>query len=210
MTAKGVFQHSVSATRCRCSSCAILSPVAAKRAVPEKLEVLIDAARIAERVRELGAQISADYRGRPLRLIGILKGAWVFLADLVRAIDLEDVTVDFLGVASYGSAVESSGEVRITKDLDMSIEGLDVLIVEDILDTGVTFHYLLGVLATRKPRSLRSVTLLDKSSRRIRPIHADYVGFTISDAFVVGYGLDYAQGYRQLPDVCVLQHEVEG
>jgi len=167
-------------------------------------EVLITPDRIAARVRELGQEIARDYAGRPLRLVGILKGAWVFLADLIRAIDHDDVTVDFLGVASYGDTTHSSGEVRITKDLDMSIEGIDVLIVEDILDTGVTFDYILSALSAHKPRSLKVITLLDKPARRIKPIQADYVGFAIPDAFVVGYGLDYAQEYRQLPGICVL------
>jgi hypoxanthine phosphoribosyltransferase len=170
----------------------------------DSLEILLDAEQIARRVRELGAQISADYRGRPLHLVGILKGAWVFLADLVRQLDLE-VTVDFLGFASYGGGSHSSGEVKITKDLDQSIAGLDVLAVEDILDTGRTFEYLLGVLAAHEPKSLRAVTLLDKAARRLRPVHADYVGFTIPDAFVVGYGLDCAQRYRHLPDVRILR-----
>ena len=168
------------------------------------LEILVDAERIARRVRELATQISDDYRGKPLRLVGILKGAWVFLADLIRQLDLDNVSVDFLGLASYGGAAESSGEVRITKDLDLSLEGMDVLVVEDILDTGETFHYLRGVLEAHRPKSLRLVTLLDKAARRTRPIQADYVGFTIPNAFVVGYGLDYAQNYRQLPDVRIL------
>lgn len=168
-------------------------------------EVLISADRIAGRVRQLGAEITRDYRGRPLRLIGVLKGAWIFLADLIRALDLDDVTVDFLGVATYGSGKQTSGEVRVTKDLDHSIEDIDVLLVEDILDTGVTFDFLLNALRNRKPKSLRTVTLLDKPSRRIRPVRADYVGFSIPDDFVVGYGLDYAQNCRQLPDVCVLK-----
>ena len=171
------------------------------RRVPRNdLEVLLSAELIASRVKELAAQISADYRGRPLHLIGMLKGAWVFLADLVRHLDLE-VTVDFLSIASYGNDSYSSGVVRITKDLDQSIEGLDVLVVEDILDTGHTFEYLRGVLEAHKPKSLKVVTLLDKSSRRVRPVEADYVGFTIPDVFVVGYGLDYSQRYRNLPDV---------
>jgi hypoxanthine phosphoribosyltransferase len=175
------------------------------RKVPENnLEVLLSAEQIASRVRELAAQISADYRGRPLHLIGMLKGAWVFLADLVRHLDLE-VTVDFLGFASYGGDSVSSGAVRITKDLDQSIEGLDVLVVEDILDTGHTFEYLRGVLEAHKPKSLKVVTLLDKPSRRVRPVQADYVGFTIPDVFVVGYGLDYSQQYRHLPDVRILR-----
>ena len=168
------------------------------------LEILVDAERIARRVRELATQISDDYRGKPLRLVGILKGAWVFLADLIRQLDLDNVSVDFLGLASYGGGAESSGEVRITKDLDLSLEGIDVLVVEDILDTGETFHYLRGVLEAHRPKSLRLVTLLDKAARRTRPIRADYVGFTIPNAFVVGYGLDYAQNYRQLPDVRIL------
>jgi len=168
-----------------------------------ELEILYDAETIARRVRELAAQISADYRGRPLRVIGILKGAWVFLADLVRQLDLE-VTVDFLSFTSYGDNAHPSGAVKITKDLDQSVEGLDVLVVEDILDTGQTFEYLRGVLEAHKPHTLKVVTLLDKPSRRVRPVQADYVGFTIPDAFVVGYGLDHAQKYRHLPDIRVL------
>ncbi len=167
------------------------------------LEILIDSARISERVAQLGAQISTEYKGRPLHLIGILKGSWVFLADLIRHLDLQ-VTVDFLGFSSYNDAQTSSGQVKITKDLDSSIEGVDVLVVEDILDTGHTFHYLSGLLARRKPRSMKVVTLLDKPSRRINPVTPDFVGFTSPDAFVVGYGLDYAQRYRELPDVCIL------
>ncbi len=174
-------------------------------AIPQspQLETLLDSAKIAKRVAELGAQISADFRGKPLHLIGILKGSWIFLADLIRNLDLQ-VTVDFLGFASYGDGQSTSGQVKITKDLDSSIEGLDVLVVEDILDTGHTFHYLRGLLARRKPHSMKVVTLLDKPSRRINPVTADYTGFTIPDAFVVGYGLDYAQRYRELPDVCIL------
>jgi len=175
--------------------------MAMNHAVPaSNLEVLLDAETIARRVRELAREISADYRGRPLRLVGILKGAWVFLADLIRHLDLE-VTVDFLSIASYGDHSHSSGVVRVTKDLDESIEGLDVLVVEDILDSGHTFEYLRGVLEAHKPKSLKVVTLLDKPSRRVRPVHADYVGFTIPDVFAVGYGLDHAQQCRHLPDV---------
>lgn len=170
----------------------------------QNLEVLLNADQIARRVRELGAEISRDYRGRTPHLVGILKGAWVFLADLIRHLDVE-VTVDFMGIESYGSGSTSSGEVKITKDLDTSIEGRDVLVVEDILDTGRTFHFLDGVLSAHKPKSLKLVALLDKVSRRVIPVHADYVGFVIPDAFVVGYGLDYAQKYRQLREVCVLR-----
>ena len=168
------------------------------------LEILLDEEAIARRVLELGAQISADYRGRPVRLVGILKGAWLFLADLVRQLQLE-VTVDFLSFTSYGSGTEPSSSVKITKDLDESIEGLDVLVVEDILDTGQTFEYLLGVLQAHRPRSLKVVTLLDKPSRRVRPVKADYIGFTIPDVFVVGYGLDCAQQYRNLPEIRILR-----
>jgi hypoxanthine phosphoribosyltransferase len=168
------------------------------------LEVLLDAETIGRRVRELATQISADYGGRPVRLVGILKGAWVFMADLIRQLELE-VTVDFLSFSSYGDGAQSSGAVKITKDLDQSIAGLDVLVVEDILDTGQTFEYLRGVLDAHKPHSLKVVTLLDKPSRRVRPVQADYVGFRIPDIFVVGYGLDYAQRYRNLPDVRVLR-----
>jgi hypoxanthine phosphoribosyltransferase len=171
------------------------------------LEILLDEETIARRVRELAAQISADYRGRPVRLIGILKGAWVFMADLIRHLELE-VTVDFLSFTSYGDGAQSSGIVKITKDLDETIAGLDVLVVEDILDTGQTFEYLRGVLEAHQPRSLKVVTLLDKPSRRLRPVTANYVGFTIPDVFVVGYGLDYAQRYRNLREVRILRERV--
>ena len=164
----------------------------AESALEPQLEILLDAEKIQRRVKELGAQISAEYRGRPLHLIGILKGSWMFLADLIRALDLE-VTVDFLGFASYGDGQSSSGQVKITKDLDSSIEGLDVLVVEDILDTGHTFQYLQALLSRRKPKSLKVVTLLDKPSRRANPVRADYGGFTISHAFVGGYRLRFFQ-----------------
>ncbi len=171
----------------------------------EQIEVLLDAAKIQERVRELAAQISEDYRGRTPHLVGVLKGAWIFMADLIRSLSIE-ATVDFLSIQSYGSGATSSGEVKITKDLDVSIAGRDVLIVEDILDTGRTSHYLLGVLAAHNPASLKLVALLDKTSRRVIPVRADYVGFEIPDVFVVGYGLDYNQKYRRLPEVCCLPH----
>jgi len=180
-------------------------PVPQAGPVPAGLRVLIPAERIAARVRELGAEIARDYAGRPLRLVGVLKGAWVFMADLVRTLEHEALSVDFLGVATYGQSAQTSGEVRVTKDLDRSIEGIDVLVVEDILDTGVTFDFLLNALRNRKPRSLRTVTLLDKPSRRVRHVRADYVGFTIPDAFVVGYGLDYSERFRELPYVAVFE-----
>ena len=167
-------------------------------------EVLLSRYEIEQRVIALAAEITRDYRGRTPHLVGILKGAWVFMADLVRHMEI-DVTVDFLGITSYDSGTHSSGEVKITKDLDVSIEGREVLIVEDILDTGRTLKYLHEVLAIHKPRNLRVVTLLDKRSRRVVPVHADYVGFEIADIFVVGYGLDFDQKYRQLPDIHVLR-----
>jgi hypoxanthine phosphoribosyltransferase len=167
---------------------------------PGQLKILLSRQRIARRVREMGKEITSDFRGRPLHAIGILKGSTVFMADLLRQIRL-DVTVDFLGFASYGGSQDSSGEIRITKDLDTSIEDRDVLIVEDILDTGRTFERLERFLADHHPRSLKVAALLDKPSRRIEPVHADYVGFEIPDVFVVGYGLDYGQRYRNLADI---------
>ena len=166
--------------------------------------VLIPAADIQRRVRELGAEIGRECGEGPVYLIGVLKGSFIFLADLVRAIPAP-VRVDFIGAASYGAGTETTGQVRITKDLDAPIEGCDVIVVEDIVDTGTTLAYLLEVLAQRKPRSLRVAAFLDKPSRRTCDIQADFVGFTIEDRFVVGYGLDYAQDYRQLPDLCVLE-----
>lgn len=167
------------------------------------LEVLIPAERIAARTRELGAQIAADYPDGTLHLICILKGGCFFLADLARAIQ-RDVVVDFIGISSYGKGKTSSGEVRVTKDLDCSLEGHDVLIVEDIVDSGVTLNYLIHVLEQRRPRSIRIAALLDKPERRLRPVTVSYVGFRIPDKFVVGYGLDHAERYRNLSDVCVL------
>jgi hypoxanthine phosphoribosyltransferase len=165
--------------------------------------VLLEAEVIQKRVRELGLQISADYKGRSPHLIGILKGATVFHADLVRAIRI-GVSFDFMAVGSYGSGTKSSGEVRILKDLDQSVEGMDVLLVEDILDTGLTLHYLLENMQSRNPRSLKVATLLSKPSRRKIDVRADYIGFEVPDKFVVGYGLDFDQRYRNLPYICEL------
>lgn len=170
------------------------------------LRVLIPADKIAQRVRELGAEIDADYPDGPIHLIGILKGSIMFHADLARAIK-RPVRIDFIGLASYGRGKTSSGEVRLTRDLDTSIEGMDILIVEDIVDSGVTLTYLTQVLKQRKPKSVRIATLLDKPDRRQRPVEVKYVGFQIPDEFVVGYGLDYAEEYRNLSDVCVLEEE---
>lgn len=165
--------------------------------------VLLDADTIQKRVTELGRQITADFAGRTPHLIAVLKGATIFHADLVRAIGM-GISFDFMAVGSYGSGVKSSGEVRILKDLDESPEGKDVLLVEDILDTGLTLHYLLENLQSRDPRSIRVVTLLSKPARRQINVHADFIGFEIPDKFVVGYGLDFDQRYRNLPYICEL------
>ena len=168
------------------------------------LRVLLTAQQIQARIRELGVQIDRDYPGGPIYLIAILKGACFFLADLSRAMKRQ-ARIDFIGISSYGKGKSTSGEVKLTKDLDSSIEGADVLVVEDIVDSGVTLNYLMHVLRQRRPRSLRIVALLDKPSRRIRPVDVAYVGFQIPDEFVVGFGLDYAEDYRNLSDVCVLE-----
>jgi hypoxanthine phosphoribosyltransferase len=168
-----------------------------------KLKVLIDSRQIQERIHELGEQISQDYPEGNLHFICILKGACFFMTDLARAMK-RDVAIDFMGISTYGKGKTSSGEVRVTKDLDISLEGADVVIVEDIVDSGVTLNYLLHVLEQRKPRSIRIAALLDKPERRLRPVHVSYVGFPIPDRFVVGYGLDYAEKYRNLDSICVL------
>lgn len=169
----------------------------------KKLKVLIRRAAIRKRVREVARQITRDFQGERIHLIGVLKGACIFLSDLIREINLES-SIDFIAVSSYGKSKESSGQVRVLKDLDSSIEGLNVVLVEDILDTGLTLSYLLRVLQQRKPKILRVAALLDKPSRRLKPVKGDYVGFTIPNEFVVGYGLDYGEHYRNLKDVCVL------
>lgn len=167
------------------------------------LKVLIRHREIQKRVRQVAREISRDFRGERVHLIGVLKGACIFLSDLVRHINL-DVSLDFMSVASYGKGSQTSGEVKLIKDLDSTIEGLNVIIVEDILDTGVTLTYLCRVLQQRKPKVLKIAALLDKPERRIKDIHPDYLGFQIPNEFVVGYGLDYAERYRNLKDVCVL------
>jgi hypoxanthine phosphoribosyltransferase len=167
------------------------------------LKVLLRRAAIQKRVIAVARQISRDFRGERVHLIGVLKGACIFLSDLIREIDL-DTSIDFMAVASYGKGKQSSGQVRLYKDLDTSIEGLNVILVEDILDTGLTLSYLCRVLQQRKPKALKIAALLDKPSRRIDNIKADYVGFTIPNEFVVGYGLDYDERYRNLKDVCIL------
>jgi hypoxanthine phosphoribosyltransferase len=167
-------------------------------------EVLISAEDLQKRVTELGEEISRAYAGKPLLLVGVLKGAVFFLSDLMRFIDIP-VEVDFMAVASYGSATDSSGVVRILKDLDASIEGRDVLIVEDIVDSGLTLQYLLRNLGSRNPRTLEVCALLIKPERRKVDLPIGYVGFEIPDRFVVGYGLDYAERYRNLPFVAALE-----
>ena len=169
--------------------------------------ILYTEEELRSRVRELGSQISADYAGREPLLASVLRGSYIFMADLTRAIRL-NVTVDFMAVSSYGSGTASTGQVEIKKDLSDSIKGKDLIIVEDILDSGNTLYYLMDVLRARKPASIRLCTLMDKPERRVKPIKADYVGFTIPDAFIVGYGLDYAEKYRNLPYVGVLKPSV--
>jgi hypoxanthine phosphoribosyltransferase len=167
-------------------------------------EVLVSAEELQHRVAELGHAISRDYAGRRLLLVGVLKGAVFFLSDLMRFIDIP-VEVDFMAVASYGSATDSSGVVRILKDLDIAIEGRDVLIVEDIVDSGLTLQYLLRNLGSRNPASLEVCALLTKPERRKVDLPTRYVGFEVPDKFVIGYGLDHAERYRNLPYVAVLQ-----
>ncbi|MBL8784751.1 MAG: hypoxanthine phosphoribosyltransferase [Deltaproteobacteria bacterium] len=162
------------------------------------LDILIDEKTLHARIAELGAQISRDYAGKDLALVGILKGSFIFLADLARSLTVE-CTIDFLGLSSYGHSTTSSGVVQITSDLSAPIEGRDVLVVEDIIDTGLTMRYLLENLSTRKPRSLKVVSLLHKPARTKVEVPIDYKGFTIDDHFVIGYGLDYGDRYRNVP-----------
>jgi hypoxanthine phosphoribosyltransferase len=166
-------------------------------------KVLIDRDRIRERVLALGQQIERDYPDGSLVLLGVLKGSFVFLADLVRAIS-RPLRVEFLGVQSYGSGKSSSGAVQITLDLTNPVDGADVIVVEDIVDTGLTAQFLMQQLAARQAKSVRLCALLHKPARSIKPVTIDYLGFTIEDVFVVGYGLDYAQMYRNLPEICVI------
>jgi hypoxanthine phosphoribosyltransferase len=176
--------------------------------VADIASVLLSEGQIRARVAELGAQISADYAGRELTLVSVLKGSLPFMADLMRAITIP-VSIDLMEVSSYGgAATESSGLVRILKDLSSSIEDQDVMIVEDIIDTGLTLNYLIRYLRGKNPRSLHICTLLDKPARRLVDIPIDYLGFTIPDQFVIGYGLDYAEHYRNLPFIGVLKPEV--
>lgn len=170
-------------------------------------EVLVSEEDIKKKINEIGAKISEDYMGKNLLMVSILKGSVVFMADLMRAITIP-LRIDFMSVSSYGSGVKTSGVVKILKDLDIPITGYDVLLVEDILDSGLTLNYIIEILKKRNPKSIRICTLLDKPETRKVPVKTDYYGFIIPDKFVVGYGLDYSQKYRNLPYIGVLKPEV--
>lgn len=173
----------------------------------ESVVPFIAADALSARIKELAAEIRRDIRGEDLHLIGVLKGAVMFLSDLVRAMD-GHVTIDFMALSSYGGGTTSSGEVRVLKDLDYGLEGRNVIIVEDIVDTGLTLHYLQEILRARNPKRLKTACLLSKPSRRKIEVQVDYIGFTIEDRFVVGYGLDFAERYRNLRDVAILAPHV--
>jgi hypoxanthine phosphoribosyltransferase len=173
------------------------------------LEPLLSAERIQTRISEMGAEIARDHAGRNPLLVGVLKGAFVFLSDLVRAIDLR-VSLEFMAISSYGASTRSSGEVRIVKDLDVPIEGRDIIVVEDIVDTGLTLNYLLANLESRGATSVKLAALLNKPERRLKEVKIDYVGFRIPDAFVVGYGLDFAERYRNHPYIAVIKDPTLG
>ena len=172
-------------------------------------EVLFSQQQLEERVDQIAQEITRDYAGKEIVLISVLRGSFVFMADLCRAIDLP-CTLDFMAVSSYGKGTKSSGQVQITKDLSEDITDRHIIVVEDILDSGNTLSYLLKVLEQRSPASIRLCTLLDKPERRVKPVEVHYSGFTIPDAFVVGYGLDYAEHYRNLPYIGILKPEVYG
>ena len=172
-------------------------------------EVLFSEEQLDRRVREIAAQIEKDYEGKEIMLISVLRGSFIFMADLSRRIDLP-CTLDFMSVSSYGKGTSSSGQVQITKDLSSDISGQHIIVVEDILDSGNTLSYLLKVLENRRPASIRLCTLLDKPDRRVKQVDVHYCGFSIPDAFVVGYGLDYAEMYRNLPYIGILKPEVYG
>ena len=173
------------------------------------LEPLFTSEQIQARVAEMGAEVARDYAGRTPLLVGVLKGAYIFLSDLVRATDLR-LGVEFMAISSYGAGTRSSGEVKIVKDLDVPVEGRDILVVEDIVDTGLTLSYLIASLHGRGAKSVRLAALLDKWERREREVKIDYCGFRIPDAFVVGYGLDFAERYRNLPYIAVLKDPSQG
>lgn len=172
-------------------------------------EVLFDEAALKSRITEMGAEMTRDYAGKEPMLVSVLRGSYIFMADLTRNIDLP-CTVDFMAVSSYGAGTSSSGQVKIIKDLSDDIEGKDVIVVEDILDSGNTLSYLIEILKARQPASIKLCTLLDKPSRRTKEVKVDYSGFSIPDEFVVGYGLDYAEKYRNLPYIGILKPSVYG
>ena len=180
------------------------TPVPAKGNARDHIRVMISRERIQKRIREMARQIRKDFPDEPLHLVAVLKGSVFFLTDLARQIS-GNISIDFIAVSSYGDSTHSSGEVKLTRDLDSSIEGKTVILVEDILDTGMTMRYLLRIFEQRKPKRLLIAVLLDKPGRRLTTVRADYVGFTIPNEFVVGYGLDYAERYRNIPDVGVLK-----
>ncbi len=169
--------------------------------------ILVSKKEITAKVKELGAQITRDYKGEEPLIVGILRGSFVFMSDLVRAIKL-DCTVDFLAASSYGKSTTSSGHLKIIKDLDTNIEGKHVIVVEDILDSGITLSRIVDMLKVRKPASIKVCALLNKPDRRQIELDLDYCGFVIPNEFVIGYGLDYDEKYRNLPDICVLKPEV--
>jgi len=174
--------------------------------IPDMLKPLLTQQQIAGRVAEIGQQITRDFEGQSIVLIGVLKGACLFLSNLARQIKL-DATFDFIAVSSYGAAKQSAGEVQLIKDVTTPLQQKNVILVEDILDTGLTLSFLKKIFTARQPRTLKTAALLDKSSRRQVPVQADYVGFQIPDEFVVGYGLDYAERYRNLPDICIFAED---
>ncbi|HEX8147003.1 MAG TPA: hypoxanthine phosphoribosyltransferase [Pyrinomonadaceae bacterium] len=180
------------------------SAVAVSEFSNPNLEPLFTSEQIQTRVAEMGAEIARDYAGQTPLLVGVLKGAYIFLSDLVRATDLR-LGVEFMAISSYGSGMRSTGEVRIVKDLDVPVDGRDILVVEDIVDTGLTLSFLIGSLHQRGAKTVRLAALLDKFERRERDVKIDYCGFRIPDAFVVGYGLDYAERYRNLPYIAVIK-----
>ena len=195
--------HSIRATLCSMSTSAPTFPPASG------MEILFSRSQIAEQVQAIGRRISADYAGESVVLIGVLKGAAIFLADLARAIEIDN-TFDFVAVSSYGRAKVSSGAVKLIKDIDDPIEGKHVILVEDILDTGLTLSYLRGMMLQHKPASLKIASCLDKPERRLVPMEADYVGFEIPNHFVIGYGMDYAERYRGVEDIRIFPADVAG
>ena len=178
-----------------------------KRMQDDILKVLLSEEQIAEKVAQIGRQITEDYQDKNLLMVSVLKGSVVFMADLMRAVDCP-ARIDFMSVSSYGSGTKTSGVVKIVKDLDLNLEGYDLLLVEDILDSGVTLSYLLELLRARRPASVRLCVLLDKPNRRKVPVNIDYRGLEVPDEFIVGYGLDYAEQYRNLPEIGILKREI--